>query len=389
MNEAVKKQLFLFLRLVVSFGLIGYIFYSLSAEGKLSELPEYFSYANYWWFLAAAMLFLGLLVTGSYRWGMLLKAQGIHLSRSSVFMYYMIGMFFNNFLPSTVGGDFVKAYYLSRATGKTAGSFISVLMDRLMGMGGLCVVAVLACVLGGKELWSNPRTHDYALYIFLIVGGVTGGLGLFLLMAFNDWIMNIFLKLARWGKIGEKIKEFHQAVYVYKGHGKVLLQTLFISTVIWIVIVLVSWMVYMAFHTGGASPAYPIGEAVPAVPAALTGASIPSASTVPSDSAGSPGYIAFIPIRYFYIFLPVISVIMSLPISFAGLGIREGVFMELFDTLPGISDVDALIISLTFYFIFLAVSLLGGVIYIFKDKLRMHRDIIFPAPIKLRDGEEK
>jgi len=357
MKESIKKKLFLFLRLVVSFGLIGYIFYSLSKEGKLSELPEYFAYANYWWLLAAALLFLGLLAAGSFRWGMLLKAQGIHLSRISVFMYYMIGMFFNNFLPSTVGGDFVKAYYLSRATGKTAGSFISVLMDRLMGMGGLCVVAVLACVFGGKELWFNPRTHDYALYIFLVVGGVTGGLGLFLLMAFNDWIMNLFLKLACWGKIGEKIKEFHQAVYVYKGHWKVLLQTLLISTVIWVVIILVSWMVYMAFHTGGA---------VPAVPA------------VSADSAGTPGYIAFIPIRYFYIFLPVISIIMSLPISFAGLGIREAFFMELFATLHGISDVDALIISLTFYFIFLAVSLLGGVIYIFKDKLRMHRDINSP-----------
>lgn len=361
MDETIKKKLFLFLRLVVSFGLIGYIFYSLYAAGKLNELPDYIASANYWWLLAAALLLLGLLAAGSLRWGMLLGAQGIHLSRVSVFMYYMIGMFLNNFLPSTVGGDFVKAYYLSRATGKTAGSFISVLMDRLMGMGGLCVVAVLACLLGGRDLWLNPGTHPYALIIFLIVGGVTGGLGFFFLIVFNARIMNLFLRLAGGGKIGEKIKEFHQAVYVYKGHGKVLLQALVISTVIWIVIVLVSWMVYMAFHTGMAKSALP---------------SVPTDSTVPAG--GSAGYIAFIPIRYFYIFLPVISVIMSLPISFAGLGIREGVFIELFDTLPGISDVDALVISLTFYFVFLSVSLIGGVIYIFKDKLRVHRDIIFP-----------
>ncbi|MEA1927261.1 MAG: lysylphosphatidylglycerol synthase transmembrane domain-containing protein [Candidatus Auribacterota bacterium] len=357
MKETVKKKIFLVLRLVVSFGLIGYIFYSLNAEGKLAELPDYFAAANYWWLLGAAILLLGLLAAGSFRWGMILSAQGIHLSWISVFMYYMMGMFFNNFLPSTVGGDFVKAYYLSKATGKTAGSFISVLVDRLMGMGGLCVVAVAACLLGGVNLWQNPETHLYALPIFLIVAGVTGGLGLFFLVVFNDRVMNLFLKLARRGKIGEKIKEFHQSMYVYKGHGKVLLLTLLISTLIWVVIVLVSWMVYMAFHTGG--------------------------------EAGSPGCIASIPIRYFYIFLPVISVIMSLPISFAGLGIREGVFIKLFDTLPGISDVDALILSLTFYFVFLSVSLLGGVIYIFKDRLRLHRDIIFPPPIKPRGGAEK
>jgi glycosyltransferase 2 family protein len=349
MNEAIKKKLFLIIRLVVSFGLIGYIFYSLSAEGKLNELPDYFASANYWWLLAAAFLLLVLLAAGSFRWGMILAAQGIHLSHISVFMYYMIGMFLNNFLPSTVGGDFVKAYYLSKATGKTAGSFISVLVDRLMGMGGLCVVAVAACLLSGADLWRNPETHAYAVPIFLIVGGVTGGLGLFFLVVFNDWVMNLFLKLARRGKIGEKIKEFHQSMYIYKGHGKVLLITLLISTIIWVMIVLVSWMVYMAFHTGAA--------------------------------AGAPGYIASISIRYFYIFLPVVSVIMSLPISFAGIGIREGMFIELFQTVPGkmISDVDALILSLTFYFVFLAVSLIGGVIYIFKDKLRMHRDIIYPA----------
>jgi len=364
MNEELKKKLFLFLRLLVSFGLIGYILYSLHAAGKLHELPAYFAVANYWWLLAAALLLLALLAAGSFRWGMLLSAQGIHLSRISVFMYYMMGMFLNNFLPSTVGGDFVKAYYLSKATGKTAGSFISVLVDRLMGMGGLCVVAVAACLLGGVNLWQNPATHAYALPIFLIVGGVTGGLTLFFLVVFNDWVMNLFLKLARRGRIGEKIKEFHQSMYIYKGHGKVLLTTLLISTLIWVLIVLVSWMVYMAFHTGS------------------------SAAISVNSAVGTTGYIAFIPIRYFYIFLPVISVIMSLPISFAGLGIREGVFIELFDTLPGISGVVGLIISLTFYFVFLAVSLIGGVIYILKGKLRVHRDIIFPTPITPRGDAE-
>lgn len=342
MNESRKKKLFLFLRLAVSFGLIGYIFYRINAEHELSDLLTYFYDANYWWLLAAALLLLGLLAAGSYRWGMLLAAQGVKLSRVSVFMYYMVGMFFNNFLPSTVGGDFVKAFYLSRATGKTAGSFISVLVDRLMGMGGLCVVAVAACLLGGRNLWRNPDTHSYALPIFLIVGGVTVGLGLFFLVVFNDRIMKLFLKIARWGKIGEKIKEFHQAVYIYKGQGRVLGETLLISTGIWVLIVFVAWMVFMAFH-GNQSP-------------------LPT------------GKIASIPVRYFFLFLPPISVIMSLPISFAGIGTREAFFIIFFGTLPGIKDLDAFIISLTFYFIFLAVSMLGGIIYIFKDKLHLHRE---------------
>ncbi|MFH1038477.1 MAG: lysylphosphatidylglycerol synthase transmembrane domain-containing protein [PVC group bacterium] len=375
MNETWKKKLFLLLRLSISFGLIAYIFYKISAKHRLSDLVTYFSDAHYWWLLGAAILLLGLLGAGSFRWGMLLTAQGVRLSHLSVFMYYMMGMFFNNFLPSTVGGDFVKAYYLSRATGKTAGSFISVLIDRLMGMGGLCVVAVAACLLGGTDLYQNPATHPYALPIFLIVGGVSAALVIFFLLVFNDRVMNFFLKLSRPGtsdrartevfqpstfkerirtfkkhflnllrKIGDKIKEFHQAVYIYKGHGKVLGQTLLISTGIWVVIIFVSWMVFMAFHSG----------------------QLP----VP------PGKIPSIPVRYFFLFLPVISVIMSLPISFAGIGTREMGFIIFFSTLPGIKELDALIISLTFYFVYLTVSLLGGVIYIFKDKLHFHREAV-------------
>ena len=118
MKDTFKKKLFLFLRLAVSFSLIGYIFYAINAEGKLSKLPDYFAEANYWWLLGASVFVLGLLGTGSIRWGLLLRAQGVRLSRISVFMYYMIGMFFNNFLPSTVGGDFVKARSEERRVGK-------------------------------------------------------------------------------------------------------------------------------------------------------------------------------------------------------------------------------------------------------------------------------
>ncbi len=344
MNERVKKKLFLMLRLVISFGLIAYIFFKINAEHKWTDLFTYFSDANYWWLLGAAILVFSLLAAGSFRWGMLLTAQGMRLSYLSVFMYYMMGMFFNNFLPSTVGGDFVKAYYLSKETGKTAGSFISVLVDRLMGMGGLCVVAVFACLFGGGNLLHNPVTRPYALPIFLIIGGVTAGLALFFLLVFSDRIMNLFLGIARWGKVGEKIKEFHQAMYIYKGHGKVLGQTLLISTGIWVVIIFVSWMVFMAFH----SSRFPV----------------------------PPGKIPSIPIRYFFLFLPSISIIMSLPISFAGIGTREMGFIIFFSTLPGIKELDALAISLTFYFVYLAVSLLGGIIYIFKDRFHFHREAV-------------
>ncbi len=340
MNDKLKKHLFLVLRFVVSFGLIGYIFYQIShrQDLKLADLAVYYSNANYLWLAGAVLLLLLLLAAGSLRWGLLLKAQGVKLKPTSVFMYFMIGFFFNNFLPSTVGGDVVKTYYLAKFTGRGAESFVSVIMDRIMGMSGLCVVALVSLLCGGKNLWDNPETHPYALPIFLIVGGLSVGLVLFFLVIFNDKVMVFFLKVARWGKFGEKIKKLHQSLYVYKGKWSVLVQTLLISTGLWVVIVLFCWIIYQAFSR-----------------------------TIPH-----------IPIGYFYLFLPTISVIMSLPISVAGLGTRELAFVTFFTKVPNVNvtALDALVISLNFYFVFLVASLVGGIIYVLKDQLHFHREEI-------------
>jgi glycosyltransferase 2 family protein len=343
MNASLKKKLFLFLRLFISFGLIGYIFWRLAGEHELGDLFSYWADMSWGWVAGAFLITFSLLAIGSVRWGMLLTARGVKLSPISYFMYYMVGMFFNNFLPSTVGGDVVKAYYLSRATGKTAVAFISVLLDRLMGMGGLCLVAIAACLLGGRTLWSLPATRPYALPVFLIVGGLSLSLGLFFLVSFNDRVMNFFLSLSRWGKIGEKIRELHQALYLYKGQAGVLVRTLLISTGIWVLIVIGAWMVSLAF--------------------------------VSSQSPLPPGKTPPISILYFFLFMPPISVIMSLPISFAGIGTREMGFIIFFGALQGIGELDALVISLTFYCLYLTASLIGGVIYIFKDSLRFHREV--------------
>jgi hypothetical protein len=246
----------------------------------------------------------------------------------------MIGMFFNNFLPSTVGGDVVKVYYLSRFTGKGAAAFASVVIDRLIGMGGMCVVAIVSLLFGAGRL-TAAIGREKAVIIFLIVGGVSAGLVLFFLIVFSARMMRGLFALIPWAAFREKIARVHDAVCVYRGRGATLLAALLISTGIWVVIVVDCWLIAQAFR-----------------------AKIPS-----------------IPIGYFFLFLPTISVIMSLPISFSGLGTREAFFILFFAALknPPVTEMDAVMLSLNFYFVSLAASLLGGVIYILKDQLRFHR----------------
>src|SRR6185436_16735980 len=68
-----------------------------------------------------------------------------------------------------------------------------------------------------------------------------------------------------------------------------------------------------------------------------------------------------IDLAYFFLFVPLLAVIVSLPISFNGIGVREGAGVVLFG-LVGVSRAQAFSLQFTTYLVAVAVSLLGGVI---------------------------
>ncbi|HOO76409.1 MAG TPA: lysylphosphatidylglycerol synthase transmembrane domain-containing protein [bacterium] len=342
-----KKRLFLFARLAVSFGLIGYIVYQIASRQDISAFPVYYEKADWLWLGAAVLSVILLLSGGALRWGLLLRAQGVRLSKGSIFMYFMIGMFFNNFLPSTVGGDAIKIYYLHRFAGKGKEAFVSVLLDRLLGIAGLCIVAVVSLALGWRIILGNPHIAVYAWMIFGVVGGLTVFLGAFFLVIFNDRIMGLVFRLIPVAGLKTKIRGIHDSVLLYRGQFPVLFKALAVSVAIWVFIVLSCWMIYRAFYS-------------PAVP----------------PSEGTMGHIS---IGYFYLFLPTIAAIMSVPISFGGVGTREAFFILFFGSLPGIGELGALMISLNYYLAFLLASSIGGFVYIAKDQLRFHRELPQPS----------
>lgn len=340
-----KKHLFLLARLTVSFGLIAYIVHSIVSRSDISTIPAYYSHAHYGWLLAAVASIVFLLSLGALRWGILLRAQGIRLSAGSILMYFLIGMFFNNFLPSTVGGDAIKVFYLHRLGNKGREGFVSILLDRLIGIAGLCLVADVALLIGWRNLMANQALRERAPLIFGVVGGLTVALVCFFIIVFNARVMRCFFRIIprRLARVEVKIREIHDCILLYRGKRGMLLGALAVSLFVWILIVLSSWMIYRGFHSSGAGPADPA--------------------------------IAGISLGYFYLFIPTISAIMSIPISFGGLGTREAFFILFFSSLDGISELDALIISLNYYFAFLFASGLGGIIYILKDQLRFHREL--------------
>jgi uncharacterized protein (TIRG00374 family) len=163
-----KKHLALLLRLIISFSLIGYFVYTLSQKhgglgAALDKFAAAFSGASWPWLAPAMLLHLVGFSLMSLRWKVLLKAQNAEASFSRLFSYYFMAAFFNTFLPSTIGGDTVRAVESKKVTGNTTTSVMVVIIERLTGL--LALVLISACGLVIKL--TRTSTSQQAVWIFL------------------------------------------------------------------------------------------------------------------------------------------------------------------------------------------------------------------------------
>ena len=136
-------------------------------RGLVEKLPAWF------YFLSLAVILAGQ-VAYAWRWRLLLRAAGVAVPFSMIARQYFIGIFCNNFLPSTVGGDLVKVYLLGRDHGYQVVT-ASVVMDRVLGIG---LLAVLAAV----SLWALPLSSASLVAARLAVTGLAAVATMILVM---------------------------------------------------------------------------------------------------------------------------------------------------------------------------------------------------------------
>jgi hypothetical protein len=72
-----------------------------------------------------------------------------------------------------------------------------------------------------------------------------------------------------------------------------------------------------------------------------------------------------VPLVYFFLFVPLLAVIVSLPISLNGIGVREGAGILLFGWI-GVDRAHAFSLQFTTYLVAVAVSLLGGLVFLVR-----------------------
>jgi glycosyltransferase 2 family protein len=134
-------------KLVVSAGLL----YYLLANVDLERLWGTTRSASLTWLAGALLLYLGMIVVSAWRWDLLLRAQHITARFPTLVNSFLVALFFNNFLPSNIGGDVVRIRDTSRAAGSKTLATTVVLMDRGIGLLGLVFMAAVGATLAARR----------------------------------------------------------------------------------------------------------------------------------------------------------------------------------------------------------------------------------------------
>lgn len=131
-----RKYLTFAAQCVISAGLLLLLFRGLDR----AALRALFSTMPLWFYLTSLAVVLGGQALYAWRWKQILAASGVPVTVGTAVQQYFIGIFLNNFFPSTVGGDMAKVYYLGRHHGYRPIA-ASIVVDRLLSIGLLAVMA--------------------------------------------------------------------------------------------------------------------------------------------------------------------------------------------------------------------------------------------------------
>jgi uncharacterized protein (TIRG00374 family) len=308
-----KDRLSTLLKILVSLGLIAYLFIRMD----LAKVGEALKSANYWYLLPAVLFFLAAMTNAGIKWYVLLRAQGIQVPFRAVLGYTYVGFFFNNFLPANVGGDVMRGYGLARYTDRAPEAAVSVVVDRIVGlmafMSSAVVAALVAVLLLDKE---NLKGIEIAALLGLVV--IAAAFGLILSQRVRALVGHL-LTLKPLAPFAPTYQRLSGALDAYRHSYKALALAFCIAL---LTMVLTSFTDYFIVQALGGG----------------------------------------IPLIYIFIFNPIIAFVLAFPISIGGLGVTQAIY-PFFYGLVGIPANLAFTVSLLKQLVIYVTSLVGGVLW--------------------------
>jgi len=322
------SNLFLFLRIgVVAAGVTWAIIW-LSREQRWSNLTAVFHRMNLGVFAVALSIFVVAQLMIALRWWLLLRTQSIFINYWAAVRLHFLGLFYNNFMPGAIGGDLLRAWYVTRHTERKFEAVLSVFVDRVVGLLGSLVIAVFfySLFLRGQRLQvdfggGSPKLfaeHKGAIFWVIVV----------LAAAFYGLMLHrqgraLLKKCWSYIKIrGQKaVEKFKNALVIYCSKPPAILAVFGLTLFLQLLTITGFW--FLGVNLGISAP-----------------------------------------VRYYYVFFPLGWALGALPVSIGGAVVVEGSVAYLFIHFAGVGAEPALAIALCQRIVWMIASLPGAAIHI-------------------------
>jgi hypothetical protein len=308
-----KKKIFTILRIVVSVALIAYL---IKAQFKdFKTILDMVKTVNIPLLLAAASIHIFGVWISAVRWQLLLKTQGVRISQGYLSSSFLIGSFFNNILPTSVGGDIFRSLDIANKAKISVGKSASVLViDRFAGVISAAFYAVIALFLGFATIGTTSYVIPIAIFFAICII-----LGFLILNPSILRLNKIVHKIKFLSKIRVKLVEVYHTFLSFKKYKLALFEALLCS---------------LALQFGVICNYY--------LAARSLGVNLSLAS--------------------FIFIVPVVATIAMLPITVGGTGLRENALV-FFMVALGAQNEKAAMTSLVLFAMLLVLGILGGIIY--------------------------
>lgn len=314
-REERESRLRAFLKFLVSTVLILWLMYRIGPDNIWQSIRH----ASPRWIVISILFFVISNLLGAMQWHMILLNRHVKLSLFRCVWIYHIGLFFNNFLLGNVGGDAFRIYDIRRISQRTETAFSTVFLDRFIGFFALTTLAMGVAGVMAYQLLEIRAVSTIGL-VFL-------GWLFAMLFLFSKTFAQKFSWLSRLllpAPIHVKAKAFYYNLHAFRHEKRMLTQVFMISLVIQALRILTHWSASRALGL--------------------------------NIAAG-----------YFFLFIPIVALLATLPISLGGLGIREQSAVTLFAHV-GTPSAQIVAFELLAYIVGIVATLPGGLFFALRKR---------------------
>ncbi|MHB0878269.1 MAG: lysylphosphatidylglycerol synthase transmembrane domain-containing protein [Anaerolineae bacterium] len=314
------------LKIAVSAALVAYLLWRVDTAAVAAALRT----ANVPLLLAALLIYFGALGFGLLKWQVLVAAQGERVRLADLAAFTFTGLFFGNFLPTSLGGDVVRGFDMARHLRRAEDAAVSVLMDRVIGLVALITVGALMAAVAVFG-WGRGDLMTPAMVVWLACAAALAGLAAVLSRRLRRLMARLFEigPLRRLAPIWERLST---ALQSYRERPVALAKAYCLGVGMLLTSNVVQYLLSQAVGAG-------------------------------------------IPMKYIFLCNPLTAFAPLIVPSLGGLGVNQGAYDLLYATTAGVTTpVHALTVSLLMQLIIYITSLPGGVLWLLRRQSNRARE---------------